>query len=95
MTNSKIERLRNRIDLIDDKVVDLLVKRCCLADEIGKTKEQEGAPVKDSDREARVLKRVRNRAAKPLSKAAIENIYDAVLRESRGIQSKTIRAKRK
>ncbi len=95
MKNSKIESLRNRIDAIDDKVVDLIVKRYSLADEIGKTKDVDGSPVKDSDREAMVLKMVRRRAAKPLTKDAVENIYSAILKESRRLQSKKAKAKRK
>lgn len=85
---SKLEKLRDRIDVIDDKIVDLLVKRYELACEIGKTKQEDGAPVKDSDREERVMKRIRRRTRKPLSKQAAEKIYKVVLRESRGMQVK-------
>jgi len=83
---SKLEKLRKRIDQLDDKIIDLLVKRYELASDIGKAKQEDGAPVKDSDREVQVLERVRRRARRPLPKDAAERIYKAVLKESRGIQ---------
>ena len=85
--NSKLEKLRKRIDDLDTKIVDLLVKRYSCANDIGKAKQEDGTPVKDSDREDRVLKRVRSRTRKPLTKAAVERIYSAILKESRGMQS--------
>lgn len=88
MKKSKLEQLRRSIDAIDEKLVALLVKRSSFADEIGRTKEAEGAPVKDPAREERVLKRVRSKTRRPLSKSSVEKIYRAILKESRGMQSK-------
>ena len=85
---TKIERLRDRIDLIDEKVMALLVKRFELAVEIGRTKRKDGAPVKDPEREDGVMKRIRKCARKPLSALSAQKIYSVVLLESRGIQSR-------
>ncbi len=85
---SRLEKLRAKIDLLDDRIVDLLVERYELASEIGRTKQEDGAPVKDSEREDLVLERIRKRARKPLSGQAAEKIYKVVLKESRGIQVK-------
>jgi len=85
---TKLERLRNRIDLLDDRIMGLLVKRFELAVEIGRTKQKDGAPVKDPEREDRVMKRIRKSARKPLSASSAEKIYAVVLKESRGIQSR-------
>lgn len=88
MKADRLKILRSRIDAIDVRIVDLLVKRAGCAEEIGLTKEAAGAPVKDSVREARVIKRVRAVARKPLSRDSVERIYKAILKESRGLQSK-------
>ena len=83
-----IEQLRAKIDELDDKIVDLLVQRYDLVNGIGDAKKEAGTPVRDDSRESRVLSRVRDRTRKPLSKAAAERIYRAILEESRGLQSK-------
>jgi chorismate mutase len=90
MKTDKLEKLRKRIDLLDDKIVDLLVNRTALADEIGEIKKVEGAPVKDQPREDRLVRRVRRRARKPMAKDSIEAVYAVILKESRGHQSKTV-----
>lgn len=88
MKADRLEILRNRIDALDVRIVDLLVRRAGLAAEIGLTKEAAGVPVKDSGRERRVIKRVRAGVKKPLTPDSIERIYKAILKESRGLQSK-------
>lgn len=88
MKSDRLKLLRSRIDEIDISIVDLLVKRAGFAEEIGLTKESVGAPVKDSAREERVIRRVRARVRRPLSKESVERIYQAILKESRGLQSK-------
>jgi chorismate mutase len=88
MKSDRLKLLRSRIDAIDVRIVDLLVKRAGYAEEIGLTKEAAGAPVKDSVREKRVIGRVRAEARKPLAKDSVERIYKAILKESRGMQSK-------
>ena len=90
---NKLEQLRTRIDGLDEKIVALLVKRAEVSVAIGKLKQEDKSPVKDSGREDRVLKKVRSKARVPMTKSAVEQIYLSVLRQSRGLQSK--RAKRR
>ena len=90
---AKLERLRNSIDSLDEKIVGLLVKRAEVSVEIGKLKQEDRSPVKDAGREDQVLKKVRSRSRKPMTKSAVEKIYVSVLRESRGLQSKSAKKK--
>ena len=85
---TELERLRSKIDLIDERIMAMLVKRFEFAVEIGRKKQKDGAPVKDSEREDGVMKRIRRLARKPLSPVSAEKIYKVILRESRGIQSR-------
>ena len=82
-----ISRLRSRIDLVDREIVRLLARRRRLSLEIGRTKADRGWPVKSPDREAELLKVVREEAVlNRLDPARIERLFKVVLEGSRQAQ---------
>ena len=61
--NNTINSLREQIDLIDDEMTSLLVRRLNVCAEIAEEKRLSGAPVENLSREREVLARVKDFAA--------------------------------
>ena len=81
-----IEELRTRIDVIDEQLVRLLNVRVACAVEAGRLKHEAGVPIYQPEREAQVLKRVRESAtalAGPLTAEAVVRIFERVIDEAR------------
>lgn len=57
-----LHTLRERIDALDAQLVDLLLRRVALVDEVSARKRREGLPVIDASREAAVVAKARERA---------------------------------
>lgn len=53
----RIHELRERIDEIDEEILELLDKRAKVAKEIGEIKREKGISITDNEREKEVLKR--------------------------------------
>lgn len=54
----QIDKLRNRIDGIDRKILKLIEKRADLAKNIGGIKKRNGLKISDSERERKVIENV-------------------------------------
>jgi len=74
-----LEDLRQEIDQIDERIVDLLVKRAETAKQIGAEKRKDDTPVQDSGRESKVVDRAKERSAGRLDDAALESIYRRII----------------
>lgn len=61
MSDSKLNKIRIRIDNIDDKIVRLFEERLRLVDDIVEEKNSLGIAIKDSKREAEILKRYKEK----------------------------------
>jgi len=85
-----IEDWRNKIDALDERLVDLLNQRstCCI--EIGRIKRDRGIPVYSPDRETQVLDHVANRNGGPLESDAVQRLFERIIDESRRLERVTI-----
>ncbi|MBS3766274.1 chorismate mutase [Candidatus Bipolaricaulota bacterium] len=81
-----IEELRDKIDRIDEELVELLNRRAETALEIGKEKRRRDRRVTDIDREEEVIDHVRRTSSGPFSEAGIERIYRALISETKEVQ---------
>ncbi|WP_455278706.1 chorismate mutase [[Eubacterium] cellulosolvens] len=54
----KLNDHRNEIDLIDEKLLQLLEKRLAIVKKIAVLKDRENLPIRDPDREASILKNI-------------------------------------
>lgn len=82
-----INRMRNRIDLIDRDIVKMLARRQDLAMEIGKVKAQRDMPVHVPERESELLAIIREEAAfQGISEELVDRLFQDVLAESRRAQ---------
>jgi len=82
-----INRMRNRIDLIDRDIVKMLARRQYLALEIGKVKAQRNMPVHVPERESELMAIIREEAAfQGISEDLVDRLFQDVLEESRRAQ---------
>jgi chorismate mutase len=82
-----ISSYRIRIDAIDKDIVRLLNLRASLGEAIGKIKSKNGLPVLSSDREQQILDNIAMYNSGPLSDKSLENIYTAIMEETRKLES--------
>jgi chorismate mutase len=83
---AKLQSCRGRIDQLDARILELLNERAGIALEIGAAKREAGLPVVELSREKAVIAGAVSRSGGPLSPAAIENIYTAIMLEMRRLQ---------
>jgi len=57
--SQKLNKMRGKINLVDQKLLTLLNQRLCIALEIGKIKKEMGKKIYDPKREKEVLKKLK------------------------------------
>lgn len=85
------EELRDRIDEIDEMLLELLNERARLAVEIARLKRRDGVPVLDRERERAVVGRACAANAGPMHRRAVTRIFRTLMRESRILQIQSSR----
>ena len=78
-----LKNIRARIDVLDDRIVDLLGERAALAQDIGHAKS--GAKYRP-EREAEVLRRVKARNRGPLPAPALTRLYTEIMSACRALE---------
>lgn len=81
-----LEELRNKINEIDDQMVELFIKRMKTAAEIAGAKAESNLPVLDMKRENAVLERIQEQAGEEFELYA-SNLYQTLFSVSRSYQS--------
>jgi chorismate mutase/prephenate dehydratase len=74
-SDKSLQALRQQIDDLDGKIVDLLNARARVVVDIGKLKQQNNAPIYSPDRERAVLDKVRRLNQGPLPDRCLEAVY--------------------
>ncbi|MFC1880795.1 shikimate dehydrogenase [Thermodesulfobacteriota bacterium] len=83
----EIQKLRHRIDEIDDQILELINQRLLTAREIGAIKDRSGTAIVDSARETQIYQRLSSVNKGPLKENGLHHIFRAVLAAGRGIQT--------
>jgi chorismate mutase/prephenate dehydratase len=78
--------LRNGIDAIDEKILQLINRRLTLAQKIGSVKKQSGTQVVDSKRENEILDRLTALNKGPLSPNVLKHIFIDIISAARALQ---------
>ncbi|MCG3205929.1 MAG: P-protein [Elusimicrobia bacterium] len=86
--NASLDRLRRRIDAIDDQLLKLLNSRGELAKEIGRIKAKNGSNILAASREVEILTRLANRNKGPLSDDAVNDIFQTIFTTCRALQKR-------
>lgn len=79
----RIRPWRDRIDVLDERLVELLNERATCALRIGEMKRKEGVPIYDPHRESEILERVTRQGNGPLRPEALRRLFERILDESR------------
>ncbi len=84
-----LEELREKIDLYDDQVMNILEKRMCIADQIGEYKKTNNVTILQTKRWDEILtKRMEQGLMKGLSEEFVTRLYEAIHQESINHQTK-------
>jgi chorismate mutase len=84
-----LDDLRQRIDALDERLVELLNERASCAMHIGDIKRRLGLDVYQPDREAEVLGHVRGHGAAtggPLGAEALTRVFERIIDEARRLE---------
>ena len=81
-----IDDLRQRIDELDEQIVQLLNARAGCALKIGEIKDALGLAVYQPDREREVLAHVRRGGPGPLDNDAIARLFERIIDEARRLE---------
>lgn len=85
----ELVRIRDRIDELDKRIVELLNERAALGRQAGRAKTLAGRrAVRDPEREREVLLRVAMANAGPISQADLLSIYRRIVSATRTLESK-------
>ena len=86
--SADIGGLRQAIDEIDEKIMDLINQRLSLAKKIGDVKTQGGIQITDSERDKEIMTRLLEKNNGRLRDDALRNIFEVIIAEGRNVQHK-------
>ncbi len=81
-----LKAFREKIDAVDQRLVETLIQRMDLSKEIARFKAKGGLPVRDIGRESQLISDRTAAIGDPVMKGALEDVLEAVLKASRTIQ---------
>lgn len=81
-----LQTIRKELDLVDEEIVGLLLKRARLSEDVGHYKKENKKPVYDAAREAEKLDKLKAMAESALDRKMIANVYEQILAHSRELQ---------
>jgi chorismate mutase/prephenate dehydratase len=84
--DERLQPLRDAIDAVDARLVELLNERARLAVDVGRIKHEYGAPVFRPEREAEVLQKVASSSAGPLTASGVSSIFREVMSACRALE---------
>ncbi|OGU77854.1 MAG: hypothetical protein A2V93_06745 [Ignavibacteria bacterium RBG_16_34_14] len=81
-----LDDLRDEIDKLDKAIVQLINRRTLYAVYIGRVKGELGLPSYSPEREKEISEKINSYLEEPLTKSALQRIYERIIDESRAIQ---------
>ena len=86
----KLQKLRQKIDALDQSIIDLLNLRAAITIDIGKIKISSGKSVYSPERENQVLTKLAHFTKGPLSRQALEAIYREIMSAGLALEKKLV-----
>jgi len=80
MDTNEIQPLRDQLDELDEKLVDLLNQRANLSLTISVLKQDQDLPRYDAAREEKIFEHIQEVSSGPLIGAPLREIYETILR---------------
>ncbi len=84
--DTRIQHIREKINRIDDQILDLLIRRQILSREMGDIKRDKNLKINDRDRERQIIQRLSSQAGNKLSGEQIERIFSRIFQSSKSQQ---------
>ena len=82
--------MRQKIDEIDNKLLDLLNERASCAVEVGRIKVTKNLPIYSPEREKQIIDRLLTRNPGPLQEQSIRTLFERIIDESRHLERITV-----
>ena len=82
----KINVIRNKIDLLDEQILDLLLQRFSITKEIGEIKASDGINIGDPNREKEIIDRLAEKLEGKLDRKDIAAIFGPIYHISKKLQ---------
>ena len=82
----RMEEYRQRIDQLDERIIELLNARAESALDLGRLKESAGLEIYQPDREISVLEHARVVNSGPLDAGAITRLFERIIDENRRLE---------
>lgn len=86
MTSENLTQLRNRIDEINDQLLDLLNERTTLVEAIGREKDKQGLKKYDPIREQQIIEKLREKNQGPLTDEMLIHVFKEIFKVSVKLQ---------
>ncbi len=83
-----LEVLREKIDQIDDKLLELIQERFEIVNEVRKYKEENNILILDKDREKQIISRITNNYEGVMSKEEVTEIFKKIMGVSKHVQER-------
>jgi chorismate mutase-like protein len=77
---------RDRIDVLDRRILDLLSERTRIVEEIGRVKRHLNIPIYEPRREDEVIENITSYNPGPLSADGVKRVFERIIDEMRNIQ---------
>lgn len=87
-SKENINVLRNKIDLLDEQMLDLLVQRFSVSRDIGKIKTSGGINIGDPNREQEIIDRLAGKLEGKMERNDIAAIFGPIYHISKKLQKK-------
>jgi chorismate mutase len=82
-----LKEMRKKIDSLDEQILHLLADRVKVCESIGSAKKAQGLPIRDSERETQVYRRIREHAALlGLDPVQVEAVYREIVNMCSSVQ---------
>ena len=81
-----MDDIRERINQLDEQLLQIFNERASLALAIGEIKKQQNLPIYDPKREKLIFERMQANNQGPLDNAAIIRLFERVIDESRSLE---------
>lgn len=85
-TDKKIEKLRKKIDVFDDQLLDILFQRFSVVKKIGQIKSDSELNIQYLDREKEIIDRLSDKLNGKLNRKEIIEILEPIFKISKKIQ---------
>ncbi|MDC2840034.1 chorismate mutase [Limosilactobacillus mucosae] len=86
MENPELNALRDQINTVDEKLVQLLEQRFAIVKKVGVVKQAAKLPIRDEKREQAVLNRLKAKVDDEALQPAIQAIFQTIMDEAKKLE---------